>query len=104
MSELEDELQQAHSLLKDYEKRYQAMTDKREDLENRSCHNNLRVIGVPETYKPHKLMSLCQTDIPKALGLSNMCVAERAHQVGPASTEGNTETGTRETSKLRGQI
>lgn len=56
---------------------------KLEDLENTSRRNNLRVIGLPETYKPQHLMDICQTDIPRAMGLKVQYTAERAHRIGP---------------------
>lgn len=69
ISDLEDELHQAQALLNNSDRRYQYLADKIEDLENRSHRNNLRVIGLPESYKLQQLLELCQTDIPKALGI-----------------------------------
>lgn len=69
ISELEDELHQAQILLTIAKRWFQDLADKIEDLENRSCRNNLRVIGLPEKYKLQQLLEICQMEILKALGI-----------------------------------
>lgn len=44
-----------------------------EDLENRSRHNNLRLVGLPETVKMAELHRLCEAELPTALGLNLNC-------------------------------
>lgn len=87
ISLLDDDLHQAQIQLNDADKRFLEIQQKLDDLENRSCRNNIRVIGLPETYKPQHLLELCQVDIPRALGLREQCIAERAHRVGPLFTD-----------------
>lgn len=55
--------------------------DKIEDLENCSRMNNLRIMGLPETYKHTSLdLDIYVTHIPEVLGLHFKCVPERAHR------------------------
>lgn len=65
----------------------QTILDKMDDLENRSQRNNLRIVGLPETYKAQDLMQLCALKIPKALGLKKQCDVERAHRLGNPQAE-----------------
>lgn len=61
ISELEDDLQRAQILITKADKQAQDLQDKLEDLKNRSRRNNLRVIGLPETYKPQQLLEIWHT-------------------------------------------
>lgn len=56
ISELENELHLAQILLTIADRWFQDLSDKIEDLENRSLRNNLRVIGLPEKYKLQQLL------------------------------------------------
>lgn len=58
------------------------LQDKVDDLENRSRRNNLRIIGLPESYPASSLTALCSTIIPEQLGLRTPCTVERTHCVG----------------------
>lgn len=50
-----------------------------DELENRSLRNNLRIIDLPETFKPQLLLDLCQTMILKSpLGIQTARIAEYA--------------------------
>lgn len=87
ISDLEDELSETQAHVAKAESHRQELIDKLEDLENRSRQNNLRIIGLPESYKPQSLMDLIQSLIPKALGIKSPCIAERAHPIGPPQQE-----------------
>lgn len=50
-----------------------------EDLENR---NNYRLMGLPENVPMKDLQTLCETDLPRALGVDRRCHVERAHRIG----------------------
>lgn len=84
---LEDDLQQAQIQLEKADKRFKKLQQKLEDLENGSRRSNIQVIGLPESYKPQHLLELCQTDIPRVLGIRGHCVAEIAHRIGPPFTD-----------------
>lgn len=58
------------------------MKDKINDLENRSTRNNVRIVGLPESFKQQMFLEVCQTDISKALGLKHTCTGEHAHRIG----------------------
>lgn len=60
ISDLQDELSQTQAHLATGEIHRPDLIDKIEDLENRSCQNNIRIIGLPESYKPQSLMELTQ--------------------------------------------
>lgn len=60
----------------------QLLTDKLDDLENRSRRNNIRIVGLPEQYKASELKDICEQTIPKALGIKTTCTVERAHRLG----------------------
>lgn len=47
------------------------------DLKNRSRHNNLRIVGLPEAYKMEDLLQLCAVEIPRALGIKKQTDVER---------------------------
>lgn len=83
IASLEEELQQANSAIKNHDLACQIFQEKLTDLENRSRRNNLRIIGLPESFTPAMLPDLCATKIPNALGFPTPCVVERAHRIGP---------------------
>lgn len=60
----------------------QSLMAKLDDLENRSRRNNLRIVWLPETYKPQDLLHLCTHEIPKALDIKKQCEVEGAHRLG----------------------
>ncbi|XP_069830657.1 uncharacterized protein [Dendropsophus ebraccatus] len=62
--------------------------DKVEDLENRSRRNNLRIVGVPESYKQSDLLHLCEVTLPTMLGIQHPCKVEKAHRLGPNMRSG----------------
>lgn len=69
------------------QKSYHQLTNKVDDLENRSRRCNLRVIGIPETVKGPDLFSFLQVTLPELLHVEDICaniVVERAHRLGPA--------------------
>lgn len=53
-----------------------------EDLENRSHHNNWRLIVLPESVNMAELHRLYEVQLPKALGPDRSCRVERAHRIG----------------------
>lgn len=68
------------------------LSNKVDDLENRSRRCNLRVIGIPETVKGSVLFKFLQTTLPVLLNIEDECsgmVEERAHRLGPARSEPN---------------
>lgn len=90
VSDLEDELTQATLLLHEANTRNLALHDKVDDLENRSRRNNLRIVDLPESYMQQSLLDLCQTALPKALGIHHPCIAERAPRLGPPQQDRQT--------------
>lgn len=86
----EDYIQEGQSHTQTLENTIQLMADNIDDSENRSKRNNLRIIGLPETYKMANLQRLCAEDIPKALGIKHACTVERAHRLGILQTDRKT--------------
>lgn len=75
-----DEMQShIQSLLRDNKR----LSEKVDDLENRSRRNNLRIVGLPESILPADLPTICEKELPGALGLTDTCKVERAHRLGP---------------------
>lgn len=65
----EEIIQEGQTCTEALEKTIQYMAEKIYDLENGSWRNNLRILGLPETYKMADLQRLCTEAIPKALGI-----------------------------------
>lgn len=89
MSGLEDENATLCTELSSMKSTVEQLTDKMDDLENRSRRNNLRVVGLPETILMKDLQRFCELDLPHALGIDRSCRVERAHRIGrndPART------------------
>lgn len=63
------------------------LLDKLDDLENQARRNNLRIIGIPESYNHTDIMRLCTKGIPEALGISTSTPVERAHRLGPLTAD-----------------
>lgn len=57
-----------------HDKTIQALIDKVVDLDNCSRRDNLRVIGLPESYTPQQLQNICSHKIPRNLGLKQPCI------------------------------
>lgn len=55
------------------------------ELRVRSCRNNRRMVGLPETVKPLELHLLCEQELHKALGINHTCRIKWVHRVGPES-------------------
>lgn len=89
ISGLEDDTSQSQGKVQMLENKLQNVLDKMDDLENRARRNNLRIIGLPETYKPSALTAICSELIPKALGINRSCIVERAHRLGAPYKEGS---------------
>lgn len=83
VNDLEDFAAYSQSAYSKLSKTVQYLQDKVDDLENRSCRNNLRFIGVPESIKSSALTNFCSLVIPQALGFNQPCQVERAHRIGP---------------------
>lgn len=58
------------------------VTEKLEDLENRSRRNNWRLVGLSEAVSQAELQTICETELPRALGIQRSCRVERAHRTG----------------------
>lgn len=67
-----------------YAKTQQYILDQLDDLENRSRRNNLRTIGLPESFTPGEV---CSTGILVAIWLTCPCLVERAHHPGAPSKD-----------------
>lgn len=87
ISLMEEDIMEFHSHNTNTEATIKTLLEKIDDLENRSRRNNLRIIGIPESYKATYKMRLCIKAIPKALGLHNTMPVERAHCLGPFQQE-----------------
>lgn len=87
ISQNEHDIQGTQTQIDNIDHNMQLLLDKIDDLENRSKRNNLRIVGLPETYKPRDLLHLCAHDIPKALGIKKNCEVERAHRLGTPQTD-----------------
>lgn len=90
ISDLEDELTQATILMHAADRCNQELSDKLEDLKNRSSRNNLRIMGLPESFKLQLPLDLCKSTILKALGIQGTCTAKCAHCIGPSQTDRQT--------------
>lgn len=82
ISSIEDDQYHMSADMEKYSQAQQHLHDRMEDLENRSRRNNLRIIGLPESYKPGSLLDLCTSIILEALGMNRRCTVERAHWIG----------------------
>lgn len=67
-----------------HDKLLQTLIDKVDDLENHSRRNNLRIIGLPESYTLQQLQDISSHKIPRNLGLKQTCITER---IGPPKTD-----------------
>lgn len=81
ISTLGDDLSITQDNLTDMAQTNMELKEKLDDLENRSCRNNLCILCLLENYKPQSLLDLCQYAIPKALQMECTCKAERAHRL-----------------------
>lgn len=68
----------------------QYILDKLDDFENQSRGNNLRVIGLPKSFNSDSLQDICTSDIPSTLGITSLCIVERAHRMETPSNEERT--------------
>lgn len=69
-----------------YQEMERTLMEKIEDLENRSCRNNLRFVGVPEALTGNDLLHFLTNDLVQALGMDlplNPQSIERACRIGP---------------------
>lgn len=79
---VEDEMSAVLARIKALEALTREQAEKLDDLENRSRRNNLRIVGLPESYPQQALTELCQRKIPSLLGITRNCIVERAHRLG----------------------
>uniref|UniRef100_H3AR08 L1 transposable element RRM domain-containing protein n=1 Tax=Latimeria chalumnae TaxID=7897 RepID=H3AR08_LATCH len=82
ISTAEDQIQQLESGMWDLGKTLEAVLTKVDNLENRSCRNNIRIVGFPENVEEGNPISFLSKKIPELLGLeSGMDLnIERAHR------------------------
>lgn len=86
---LGETFQDVHDLKGKYEtlqKSQLQLSNKVDDLENRSRRCNLRIVGIPDTIKGPELFKFLQTTMPSLLLIQEACsdmVMERAHRLGP---------------------
>lgn len=91
-SRLGEVFQDVSDLKKQYEtlqKSHLHLSNKVDDLENRSRRCNLRVLGIPESVKGQDLFLFLQKTLPELLNIQDACinlVIERAHRLGSART------------------
>lgn len=74
------------------QKSHLQLSNKVDDLENRSRRCNLRIIGIPEAVKGPALFQFLQSTLPDLLSVTDECagmVIERAHRLGPVRPEPN---------------
>uniref|UniRef100_A0A8C5QMZ0 Uncharacterized protein n=1 Tax=Leptobrachium leishanense TaxID=445787 RepID=A0A8C5QMZ0_9ANUR len=86
VSTLEDGFHPLQAQLEKQDLIIQGLTEKLDDLENRSRRNNLRVIGLPESVKGQALSEWAADWLPSQLGYgdsSRPVAVERVHRVGP---------------------
>lgn len=82
ISTIDDDIAEFHSFDNGTDRTIKALLEKVDDLENRSRRNNLRIIGIPESYNNIDVLRLCTSEISETLGLNSTCVVERAHRIG----------------------
>lgn len=82
VSRIEDNMQHNQSTVTVLDSTILYLTEKLDDLENRSRRNNLRIIGPPEQYKTGELQDLCAETITLTLGIKSGCMVESAHRMG----------------------
>uniref|UniRef100_A0A8C5QRW1 Uncharacterized protein n=1 Tax=Leptobrachium leishanense TaxID=445787 RepID=A0A8C5QRW1_9ANUR len=86
VSTLEDTVNPLQTQLDQQNTIIQGLTDKLDDLENRSRRNNLRIIGLPEAVKGPALQEWASVWLPSHLGYNiESCpvAVERVHRLGP---------------------
>ncbi|XP_053568803.1 olfactory receptor 1361-like [Bombina bombina] len=62
-----------------------SLSNKIDEMENRSRRSNLRLIGIPESLRPQDLKKFVERTIPELLGLNpeeNIFTTERVHRMG----------------------
>uniref|UniRef100_A0A671UH91 L1 transposable element RRM domain-containing protein n=1 Tax=Sparus aurata TaxID=8175 RepID=A0A671UH91_SPAAU len=87
----EDMISDLEKRVKELEKQNNYLTDKVEDLENRSRSSNLQFLNVPERAEGRDMLGFIQQLIPQLLGKMNFSsppVIERAHRTGTTHREG----------------
>uniref|UniRef100_A0A8C5Q8A4 Uncharacterized protein n=1 Tax=Leptobrachium leishanense TaxID=445787 RepID=A0A8C5Q8A4_9ANUR len=86
VSTLEDDVHPLKAQMDAQQSIIQTLTEKLDDLENRSRRNNLRIIGLPETVKGRALQEWAFNWLPTHLGFDALdlpLAVERVHRVGP---------------------
>lgn len=91
---VEEEVAEVYSHMSHTDDTIKALWEKIDDLENRTRRNNLRIIGIPETYSSTDIMRICTKGIPEALGIKERVQVERTHHIGPYSQERKTARAT----------
>lgn len=90
---LGETFQDVHIIKEKYEtlqKSHLQLSNKVDDLENRSRRCNLRLVGLPEIIKGPELFKFLQITLPSLLHIQEACsdiVIERAHRLGPTRSE-----------------
>ncbi|OCT94557.1 hypothetical protein XELAEV_18012232mg [Xenopus laevis] len=94
VSDIQDDTISSSMRVGELEKKTRDLQSKVDDLENRTIRNNLRFIGIPESFKVNDLITLITVTIPTKLGihqnLTNMRL-ERVHRIGPLNEKLSTK-------------
>lgn len=92
-SRIGENLQDVVTLKANYtalQKSHLQLSNKVDDLENRSRRCNLRIVGLPEEVKGPDLFKFLHSTLPDLLGIQDACsgmIIERAHRLGPVRSE-----------------
>ena len=94
ISGAEDEMVQLRTLTKTLQIQVKALTERADDMENRSRRNNLRLVGLSENEEGRDACTFLEKWIPSVPGLktSTTLALERAHRIGPQPRNVNNST------------
>ena len=85
---------QLRTLTKTLQIQVKALTERADDMENRSRRNNLRLVGLSENEEGRDACTFLEKWIPSVLGMktSTPLALERAHRIGPQPQNVNNST------------
>lgn len=91
ISGAEDEIVQLKGHVKTLQSQMEKLTEKADDLENRSRRNNLRVTGLPEKEEGNDACAFLEKWLPRVLEMdvNEPLILERAHRVGQMRGKGD---------------
>lgn len=84
----EDEVSSLQAQSQTMKSTLEELTCKMDDLENRACHSNLRMVGLPEGKEGTDMCTFLKNMIPEVLGeFPNPLIIERAYRIGSVQSQ-----------------